>query len=217
MASLKAVAGQGKGKIAVLLPETTTSARYTAFDDPYIRQAFNAAGFPADQVIISNAGGSESTELTQAQTAISQGATVLIMDPISSGVGASIEAYAKMRGVQVIDYDRLTLGGDRSYYVSFDNVAVGKLIGQGMVSCLKDWNVKNPNILVMKGGIVHQGRLKQELTVVWVGKNEGPFELVAGPDGMEGLILNFPVPGGGMPAEVKAAAADARATRVTRH
>jgi D-xylose transport system substrate-binding protein len=151
MAGLKALATQGKGKIGVLLPETTTSARYTAFDTPYLTQALNAVGLPADQYIISNAGGSEATELTQAQSAISQGATVLVMDPISSGVGASIEAYAKARGVQVVDYDRLTLGGDRSYYVSFDNVSVGKLIGDGMVSCLSAWNVKSPQILIMRG------------------------------------------------------------------
>src|SRR4029077_6291984 len=112
---------------------------------------FTAVGLPADQFIISNAGGSEQTELTQAQSAISQGATVLIVDPISSGVGASIESYAKMRGVQVIDYDRLTLGGDRSYYVSFDNVGVGNLIGQGMTSCIQAWNVKTPTVLVMRG------------------------------------------------------------------
>lgn len=48
------------------------------------------------------------------------------MDPSSSGVGASIETYAKEHGVPVIDYDRLTLGGNRAYYVSFDNVGVGK-------------------------------------------------------------------------------------------
>jgi rubredoxin len=63
-------------------------------------------------------------------------------------------------------------------------------------------------IIVMKGGIVHEGQLKKDLTIVWVGKNEGPFKLVAGPEGMEGLILNFPVPGGGMPEEVKPVAAD---------
>jgi D-xylose transport system substrate-binding protein len=94
LAQLKALAGQGKGKIGILLPETTTSARYTSFDEPYLRRAFTAAGLPADQFIITNAQGSESTELTQAQSAISQGATVLLMDPISSGVGASIETYA---------------------------------------------------------------------------------------------------------------------------
>ena len=135
MAQLKDVVSQGKGKIAVLLPETTTSARYTSFDAPYLKQAFEAAGLTSDQYIITNAQGSESTELTQAQSAIANGATVLLMDPISSGVGASIESYAKDRGVPVIDYDRLTLGGSRDYYVSFNNVEVGKKIGQGMVDC----------------------------------------------------------------------------------
>ena len=54
--------------------------------------------------------------------------------------------------MKVIDYDRLTHGGpaDR-YYVSFNNVQVGKLIGQGEVSCIKDWKVSKPNILIMDG------------------------------------------------------------------
>jgi len=151
IAQLKPLVAKGKGKIAVLLPETTTSARYTSFDAPYLKKAFDAAGLSSDQYIITNAQGSESTELTQAQSAISQSASVLVMDPISSGVGASIESYAKEHGVPVIDYDRLTLGGSRDYYVSFNNVEVGKLIGQGMVQCLKDWNVKDPKILVMRG------------------------------------------------------------------
>lgn len=151
MAQLKGLAAKVKGKIAVLLPETTTSARYTSFDEPYLKKAFEAAGLSASQYIITNAQGSESTELTQAQSAIAQGAAVLVVDPISSGVGASIETYAKQRGVPVIDYDRLTLGGARNYYVSFDNVAVGRLIGEGMDQCLAAWNVAKPQILVMRG------------------------------------------------------------------
>lgn len=151
MATLKSLAGQGKGKIGVLLPETTTSARYTSFDTPYLKKAFEMAGLAPDQVIITNAGGSEATELTQAQADIAQGATVLVVDPISSGVGASIETYAKSRGVKTIDYDRLTLGGSRDFYVSFNNVTVGRLIGEGMVACIKDWNVAKPQILVMRG------------------------------------------------------------------
>jgi D-xylose transport system substrate-binding protein len=151
MSDLKSIAAQGKSKIGVLLPETTTSARYTSFDEPYLKKAFEDAGLPADDLIITNAQGSESNELTQAQSDITQGAKVLLVDPISSGVGASIETYAKSHGVRVIDYDRLTLGGDRDYYVSFDNVEVGKLIGKGMTECLADWKVKDPHILVMRG------------------------------------------------------------------
>ena len=73
------------------------------------------------------------------------------MDPLDSGVGAKIESYAKAHGVAVIDYDRLTLGGSRQYYVSFNNVLVGTLIGQGLVTCVTAWNVKSPQVLVMKG------------------------------------------------------------------
>ncbi len=151
MAKLKPLVAAGKGKIGVLLPETTTSARYSSFDTPYLKRAFAAAGVPASDVIITNAQGSESTELTQAQADISQGATVLLVDPISSGVGASVESYAKSHGVKVIDYDRLTLGGSRDYYVSFNNVAVGQMIGRGMLACIQAWHVAKPNILVMRG------------------------------------------------------------------
>mgnify|MGYP001112352660 CR=1 FL=1 len=151
MKDLQSLAKSGKGKIGILLPETTTSARYTSFDAPYLKKAFEEAGLSADDFIITNAGGSESTQLTQAQSAISQGATVLVLDPISSGEGASVESYAKSHGVPVIDYDRLTLGGNRDFYVSFNNVEVGKLIGEGMVKCIADWNVQKPNILVMRG------------------------------------------------------------------
>src|SRR6202035_2663960 len=82
---------------------------------------------------------------------ITKGASVLIMDPLDSGVGASIESYAKSHGVGVIDYDRLTLGGSRAYYVSFNNVLVGSTMGQGFVSCATAWGVGKPNVLVMKG------------------------------------------------------------------
>jgi D-xylose transport system substrate-binding protein len=53
--------------------------------------------------------------------------------------------------VAVIDYDRLVLGGSRSYYVSFNHVTVGTVMGQGLVSCMTAWGVKSPNVIVMKG------------------------------------------------------------------
>ena len=98
-----------------------------------------------------NAQGSDATQLSLAQADITKGDSVLIMDPLDSGVGKSIEKYAAAHGAVVIDYDRLTLGGSRKYYVSFDNVKVGTLIGNGLVSCIADWKVKNPNVLVMRG------------------------------------------------------------------
>jgi D-xylose transport system substrate-binding protein len=73
------------------------------------------------------------------------------MDPLDSGTGAKIETYAKAHGVPVIDYDRITLGGSRKYYVSFNNVRVGQLIGNGFVSCVNSWKVAKPNVVVMAG------------------------------------------------------------------
>ncbi|WP_347351209.1 substrate-binding domain-containing protein [Intrasporangium sp.] len=151
MAKLKPLAAKGNGKIEVILPDTVTSARYTEFDAPYLQKAFQTAGLSSDQFSIQNAQGSDATQLTDAQSAISAGAKVLVVDPLNSGVGAKIESYAKEHGAQVVDYDRLTLGGQRSYYISFDNVKVGKLIGDGLVSCVKAWGVTKPNVIVMKG------------------------------------------------------------------
>jgi D-xylose transport system substrate-binding protein len=152
MKQLTGLASQGKGKIGVLLPDTTTSTRYVQYDAPYLKQAFETAGLSSDQFQIQNAQGSASTMQTQADAMISGGASVLLVDPLDPGSGAAIESKAEAAGAKVIDYDRLVTGGpaDR-YYVSFDNVKVGQLIGQGEVDCITAWNVSKPNILVMNG------------------------------------------------------------------
>ncbi len=151
MTKLKPLAAKGKGNVAVILPDTVSSARYTEFDAPYLTKSLEMAGLSSSQFTVQNAQGSDATELSDAQTAITKGASVLIMDPLDSGVGAAIEKYAKAHGVTVIDYDRLTLGGSRKYYVSFNNVKVGTLLGQGLTSCVSAWHVKKPNVLVMYG------------------------------------------------------------------
>ena len=151
MRRLKAVTRLGTGKVGVLLPDTTTSPRYAEFDAPYLARALQEAGLRRGQFIITNAEGSDATEQAQAESDMTQGATVLLLDPIDSGVGASIESAAASMGVKVIDYDRMTLGGTRAYYVSFDNVAVGTLMARGLVSCIRAWHVRRPDVLVMRG------------------------------------------------------------------
>ncbi|MFB3739856.1 MAG: sugar ABC transporter substrate-binding protein [Candidatus Velamenicoccus archaeovorus] len=152
MTQLKDLAAQGEGMIGVLLPDTTTSTRYVQYDAPYLTQAFQAAGLSADQFKIDNAQGSAQTMQTQAEADINAGASVLLVDPLDPGSGAAIESKAEAAGVKVIDYDRLVTGGPEDrYYVSFDNVKVGQMIGEGLVQCISDWSVKDPNILIMDG------------------------------------------------------------------
>jgi D-xylose transport system substrate-binding protein len=151
MAALKPLVAAGHGKVAVLLPDTVTSARYVQFDAPYLTQALTTAGLSPSQFSVQNAQGSDATQFSQAQSAITSGASVLIFDQLDPGVGVQVENYAKAHGVGVIDYDRLTLGGSRQYYVSFNNVLVGTKIGQGFVACATAWHVAKPNVLVMYG------------------------------------------------------------------
>jgi D-xylose transport system substrate-binding protein len=152
MAKLKPLASQGKGMIGVLLPDTTTSTRYVQYDAPNLTKAFQKAGLTSSQFKIDNAHGSTSTMQQQAEADITAGASVLLIDPLDPGSGAAIESKAESQGVKVIDYDRLVTGGPKDrYYVSFNNVQVGQLIGQGMVDCLSAWKVNKPQILVMSG------------------------------------------------------------------
>jgi D-xylose transport system substrate-binding protein len=125
--------GSKAQKVGVLLPDTKSSVRWESFDRPLLQEAFKSAGVP---VTIDNAQGDKSTQQQQAEQLITNGAKVLLLVNLDSGSGAAIEANAQSRGVKVIDYDRLTLKGQAAYYVSFDNVKVGELQGQGLVKCL---------------------------------------------------------------------------------
>ena len=151
MTAIKPLAAKGKGKVAVILPDTVSSTRYVEFDAPYLTKSFQKAGLTSSEFNIQNAQGSDATQFSDAQAAITNGATVLVVDPLDSGVGSRIESYAKSHGVPVIDYDRLTLGGTRKYYVSFNNVRVGTLLGNGLVACIAAWHVASPQVIVMRG------------------------------------------------------------------
>jgi D-xylose transport system substrate-binding protein len=183
---LKPLGQSGKGKIAVILPDTTSSTRYVEFDQPMLKKALLAAGVPSSDIIIQNAGGSDSTFYTDAQSDITNGASIILSDPEDSGTGSKVESYAAAHGAKVIDYDRLTLGGSRPYYVSFNNVTVGKVMGEGLVSCVKDWGVAHPNVIFMRGDptdnnatLFHEGSA-QVLTPLFTSKK---WTLVATPAG----------------------------------
>jgi len=152
MSKLTSLTAAGKGSVGVILPDTTSSTRYVAFDQPYLQKAFQLAGYSSSQFKIDNAQGVEAQELSIAQADITAGATVLIMDPLNSSVGSQIQAYAQSHGVKIISYDRATFTGTNTYYISFDNVQVGKLIGQGFKDCISSWGVKNPQVFQLDGG-----------------------------------------------------------------
>ena len=101
MATLKPLIAQGKGKMAAILPDTTSSTRYVEFDAPMLKQAAATAGLPASDMIVQKSQGSDQTFISDAQADITNGATVLLIDPEDSGTGVTVQRYAKSHGVAV--------------------------------------------------------------------------------------------------------------------
>jgi rubredoxin len=67
-------------------------------------------------------------------------------------------------------------------------------------------------IIVTKGSILHEGKPRAALTIIFVEPDENAFRLEAGPEGAEALILNFPRPE--VAARVMPATSDATRYRV---
>jgi D-xylose transport system substrate-binding protein len=74
------------------------------------------------------------------------------MTPLDGPTGVAIAKLAESKGVTLISYDRATFQGSNTYYVSFNNELVGKLIGQGFEACVQAWNIAKPQVFVLNGG-----------------------------------------------------------------
>ena len=136
------------GKVGVILPDTKSSARWATADAKYLAEAFKAAGVQAD---IQNAQGDKAQFQTIADGMISSGVKVLMIVNLDSGTGKAVLDKAKGAGIATVDYDRLTLNGGADYYVSFDNVKVGELQGQGLVDCLTAKKYVKPVVAELNG------------------------------------------------------------------
>jgi len=138
------------GKIAFLLPATQT-ARYETQDLPDFKAKLKDLGFDVDNdLIYSNANQDASAQQQQAEAALTNGAKVLVLDPVDSAAAAAIADAAKAQNVPVISYDRLITGSANvNYYISFDNVQVGKLQATALMDALS--GVTNPTIVMING------------------------------------------------------------------
>ncbi|GGL96554.1 sugar ABC transporter substrate-binding protein [Nakamurella endophytica] len=125
--------GTVSGKVGVILPDTKSSARWQTKDQPTLEAAFKKAGVDA---IVQNAQGDAGQMTTIADQMITQGVKVLAIVNLDNNSGAAIEKNAASKGVKTLDYDRLTLGGSADAYISYDNIKVGELQGQGLADCL---------------------------------------------------------------------------------
>lgn len=118
-------------RACVILPDAASSPRWENFDRKYLQEGLEGAGFDVD---IQNAQGDTSKYATIADQQLTQGCGVMLLVDYN-GAAKGIAAKAKGQGIPVIAYDRPFAGAD--YYVSFDNVEVGRLEGQTVLDGLE--------------------------------------------------------------------------------
>ncbi|MEV6347890.1 substrate-binding domain-containing protein [Actinoplanes sp. NPDC051851] len=140
--------GAGKNGVGVILPDTTSSTRWKNDDPKYLAAAFKAANIPYE---IQNAEGDPEAFKAIGNALLASGVKVLVIANFDSTSAKVVIDAAKARKIPVIDYDRLTLNGGADYYVSFDNEEVGRLQGEGLVSCLTKKDVEDPVIAELNG------------------------------------------------------------------
>ena len=136
-------------KIALLLPESKT-ARYESHDRPHFERKVKEL-CPTCEVIYSNADQDAAKQQNQAEAALTNGAKVLVLDPVDSASAAAIVARAKQSKIPVVSYDRLITGADVDYYISFDNEQVGKLQGTALADKLKADGKTGGTIVMING------------------------------------------------------------------
>jgi D-xylose transport system substrate-binding protein len=130
-----AAGGGGEAvKVALLLPESKTT-RYEAQDRPLFTQKLEQ-DCPDCELIYSNADQDAAKQQSQVEAAITQGAQVLVLDPVDSASAAGMVQRAKQSNIPVISYDRLITNADVDYYISFDNEKVGQLQGESLLEAL---------------------------------------------------------------------------------
>lgn len=119
----------GDKTIALLLPETKTT-RYESFDKPLFEAKVKEL-CDSCKVDYLNADQDAAKQQQQAESAITNGASVLVLDPVDGKAATTIVKSAQGSDVPVIAYDRFIEGAD--YYISFDNERVGQMQGEALV------------------------------------------------------------------------------------
>ena len=142
--------GGASGKVAFLMPDQA-STRYELYDHPLFKKRLEQL-CPKCDVLYQNANGDPAKQQQQANSVITQGAKVMVIDPVDAAALSSTVQQAKSRGVKVISYDRPFPKLRTDFYISFDNEKIGKLISSSLVDQLKQTgDADQGGILIVNG------------------------------------------------------------------
>jgi D-xylose transport system substrate-binding protein len=75
----------------------------------------------------------------------------MVVDAVDAGSAGAIVTKSKAQKVPVVSYDRLITNSDVDYYVSFDNVRVGRLQGETLIKGLKAQGQPTGPVVMLAG------------------------------------------------------------------
>ena len=140
-------------QVCVLLPDTKSSVRWTAVRRAGPRGGVQEGRRHAPSIL--NAQGSATTQNSQAEQCLTNGAKVILLVRARLGLAVRRSRQRRQGGREGRSTTTASSSsGKASYYVSFDNVQVGKLQGQGLVAALKANGTygKKPVVAELNGG-----------------------------------------------------------------
>jgi D-xylose transport system substrate-binding protein len=177
--------GEG-GTISLLLPETQTT-RYEEQDRPLFEAKVKEL-CPDCTIEYANADQDPTKQQSQGEAALTKGAEVMVLDPVDAASVGPIVARAKQQQVPVISYDRLITDADIDYYISFDNVRVGRLQAEALVKKLQEDGAEGPIVMINGAPTDNNAKLFKQGAHSVI--DDSPFEVAREYDTPEWLPSN---------------------------
>jgi len=146
--------------VALLLKENQTP-RYETRDRPTFEQQI-AESCPTCELKYYNAAGDVSRQLSQVESALTEGATVLVLNPVDANAAGAMVRAAHAQNAKVISYDQVIYNAGVDFAVKFDNVQQGVVGMQALIDKLKADGHTSGNIVMLNGDPVDSGAAPQK-------------------------------------------------------
>lgn len=142
---------QAEGATVAFLMPDQGSTRYEEHDWPGFKAEMEKL-CPSCTLIYQNATADAALQQQQFNSAMAQGAKVIVLDPVDSSAAAALVQLAQAQDVKVIAYDRPIPDIPADYYVSFDNEGIGYAIAQSLVEHLEAQGVPEGSGVIQING-----------------------------------------------------------------
>jgi D-xylose transport system substrate-binding protein len=126
------IAADSSVKIGFLL-KTMQEERYQTDKAEFIKHAESLGA----KVLFDSSGNNEQRQLGQFEKMLDDGAQVIVLQPVNTGLATTLVRLANQKGVKVIGYDAMPVNGPLDMMVMQDSWKVGQLQAEAMLKWLQ--------------------------------------------------------------------------------